>query len=283
MRTALDLPSQPSEGRAPEPVPSRAGVDLDVVIPVHNEQATLERSVRRLHSFLATDLHCTSRIVVADNASTDGTQAITAALVDELADVTSLRLECKGRGRALRAAWSASDATVVSYMDADLSTGLHCLAPLVAPLLSGHADVAIGTRLAPDATVTRGLKRELISRSYNHLLRVTLRAGFSDAQCGFKAVRRHVLDELLADTRDQGWFFDTELLVGAERHGLRIHELPVDWVDDSDSSVAIVPTALADLRGVARLVRDGHGRGRSGVGARAAASIMQTGSAEPRR
>jgi glycosyltransferase involved in cell wall biosynthesis len=283
MRTALDSPAQPSERRAAAPASSRAAVDLDVVIPVHNEQETLERSVRRLHGFLATELHCTSRIVVADNASTDGTQAITRALVDELAPVTSLRLECKGRGRALRAAWSASDASVVSYMDADLSTDLHCLPALVGPLLSGHAEVAIGTRLAPGANVTRGLKRELISRTYNHLLRVALRAGFSDAQCGFKAVRRDVLDELLADTRDQGWFFDTELLVGAERHGLRIHEVPVDWVDDSDSSVAIVSTALADLRGVARLVRDDHGRARSEVGPRAAGSIAQTGSAEPRR
>jgi glycosyltransferase involved in cell wall biosynthesis len=269
MSTLLDSPDERSERRETEPVtaPSGTGTDLDIVIPVHDEQATLERSIRRLHTFMSSEMRCTWRIVVADNASADETPEITRALVDELAQVRSLRLEQKGRGRALRAAWSASDASVVSYMDADLSTDLHCLPALVSPLLSGLAEVAIGTRLAPGANVTRGVKRELISRSYNQLLRLTLRAGFSDAQCGFKAVRRDVLDELLADVRDQGWFFDTELLVGAQRRGLRIHEVPVDWVDDSDSSVAIVSTALGDLRGVVRLAAArGRGGGRRGEG-----------------
>jgi putative flippase GtrA len=142
-------------------------------------------------------------------------------------------------------------------MDADLSTDLRALLPLVAPLLSGHSDLAIGTRLARGARVVRGPKRELISRAYNRLLHVVLRARFSDAQCGFKAVRRDALDALLGDVRDEGWFFDTELLVLAQRRGLRIHEVPVDWIDDPDSRVAIVSTALADLRGVARLVADG--------------------------
>jgi glycosyltransferase involved in cell wall biosynthesis len=260
-----------------------AAVDLDIVIPVHNEQVTLERSIRRLHAFLSAETRFVWRIVIADNASTDETPEITRALVAELPNVASLRLLEKGRGRALRAVWSRSDASVVSYMDADLSTSLNCLPALVAPLLSGHAELAIGTRLLPAANVTRGLRRELISRSYNRLLRVVLHAGFSDAQCGFKAVRRDVLDELLADTRDQGWFFDTELLVGAERRGLRIHEVPVDWVDDSDSSVAIVSTALADLRGVARLLRDRNRCGGSDARPRAVGSIAQTGPAEPRR
>jgi glycosyltransferase involved in cell wall biosynthesis len=282
MRTSLDSPSEQSERRA-VPASHDGAADLDIVIPVHNEQVTLERSIRHLHAFLTAEARFTWRIVIADNASTDETPEIARALVAELPHVSWLRLLNKGRGRALRAAWSASDATVVSYMDADLSTGLHCLPPLVAPLLSGHAEVAIGTRLAAGANVTRGLKRELISRSYNRLLRVVLQVGFSDAQCGFKAVRRDVLDELLADTCDQGWFFDTELLVAAERRGLRIHEVPVEWVDDSDSSVAIVSTALADLRGVARLVRDPHAGPRSGVRSRGVGSFAQTGPAEPRR
>jgi glycosyltransferase involved in cell wall biosynthesis len=283
MRTSLDSPFEQSKRRRAVPLPNRAGADLDIVIPVHNEQVTLERSIRRLYAFLTANARFAWRIVIADNASTDETPEITRALVAALPQVASLRLLNKGRGRALRAAWSASDATVVSYMDADLSTNLQCLTPLVAPLLSGHADVAIGTRLVPEANVTRGLKRELISRSYNHLLRVVLHAGFSDAQCGFKAVRRDVLDELLADTRDQGWFFDTELLVAAERRGLRLHEVPVDWVDDSDSSVAIVSTALTDLRGVARLARDHQGGERSDPRPRAVRSIAHGGPAEPRR
>ncbi len=120
--------------------------------------------------------------------------------------------------------------------------------------MSGHSDLAIGTRLAHGSRVVRGPKRELISRSYNRLLRTVLRARFSDAQCGFKAVRRDVLDGLLDDVQDQGWFFDTELLVLAQRRGLRTHEVPVDWVDDPDSRVDIVRTALTDLKGVARLL-----------------------------
>src|SRR5205085_3186177 len=146
---------------------------------------------------------------------------------------------------------------VVCYMDADLSTDLRALLPLVAALLSGHSDVAIGTRLAHGARVVRGPKRELISRAYNRLLHTAVRARFSDAQCGFKAVRREALDALLRDVRDDGWFYDTELLVLAQRRGLRIHEVPVDWVDDPDSRVDIARTAWGDLRGVARLAASG--------------------------
>ena len=162
-------------------------------------------------------------------------------------------MDLPGRGRALRAIWSQSDAEVLAYMDVDLSTDLNALLPLVAPLLSGHSDLAIGTRLARGSRVIRGPKRELISRSYNLLLRTLMGARFSDAQCGFKAIRRDQARALLPLTQDTGWFFDTELLVLAERAGLRIHEIPVDWVDDLDSRVDIIATALADLRGMARL------------------------------
>jgi putative flippase GtrA len=227
--------------------------DVDVVIPVYNEQRGLDGSVRRLHRFLSIEFPFSWRIIIADNASTDATAFIAEGLVEELPGVKLVRLEAKGRGRALRAAWSASDARVVCYMDVDLSTDLNGLLPLVAPLLSGHSDLAIGTRLSKSSRVTRGAKREFISRSYNQLLRLALRARFSDAQCGFKAVRGDVLADLLADVRDQAWFFDTELLVLAQRRGLRIHEVPVDWIDDPDSSVQITSTALADLRGVARM------------------------------
>ncbi|MDX6665626.1 MAG: hypothetical protein QOG68_1832, partial [Solirubrobacteraceae bacterium] len=194
------------------------------------------------------------RIVLADNASTDATPQIAARLARELPSVAVRHLDAKGRGRALRAAWSESTARVVCYMDVDLSTDLRALLPLVAPLLSGHSDIAIGTRLANGSRVVRGPKRELISRAYNRILHATLRARFSDAQCGFKAVSARALAELLPEVRDDGWFFDTELLVLAQRHGMRIHEVPVDWVDDPDSRVALVRTAMTDLRGVARLM-----------------------------
>jgi glycosyltransferase involved in cell wall biosynthesis len=228
---------------------------LDVVVPVYNEQTALAASVRRLHRYLADSLPYSARITIADNASTDDTASIAAQLADELADVRVVRLEEKGRGRALRAVWSVSDALVLAYMDVDLSTDLAALQPLVAPLISGHSDLAIGTRLARSARVVRGPKREIISRCYNLILKSTLAAKFSDAQCGFKAIRADVAHALLPHVTDTGWFFDTELLVLAERAGLRIHEVPVDWVDDPDSRVDIVATATADLKGIARLLK----------------------------
>ncbi|MEU9733371.1 dolichyl-phosphate beta-glucosyltransferase [Streptomyces sp. NPDC048002] len=226
---------------------------LDLVVPVFNEEAGLERSVRRLHAHLRAGFPYPFRITVADNASTDATPRIAARLARELPGTRWLRLEEKGRGRALRAAWSQSPAPVLAYVDVDLSTELAALLPLVAPLISGHSDLAIGTRLAPGSRVVRGPKREFLSRGYNTLLRSTLAVGFSDAQCGFKAVRREVAERLMPLVRDEEWFFDTELLVIAERAGLRIHEVPVDWVDDPDSRVDVVATALADLRGIARI------------------------------
>jgi glycosyltransferase involved in cell wall biosynthesis len=226
---------------------------VDIVIPVYNEEGDLERSVRRLHDFLHRDFPWSARITIVDNASQDGTMEIARRLSTELADVEALHLDEKGRGRALRAAWSTSDAAVVAYMDVDLSTDLPALLPLVAPLLSGHSDIAIGSRLLPGSRVRRGLKREVISRGYNLLLRTTLRTRFRDAQCGFKALRADAARRLLPEVEDQGFFFDTELLVLAMRAGMRIHEVAVDWTDDPDSRVDLVATALADLRGIARL------------------------------
>jgi glycosyltransferase involved in cell wall biosynthesis len=233
--------------------PPRAGARVDIVIPVYNEQEVLEESIRRLHAYCDANLKYDWRIVIADNASTDATLGVARELADALERTTVLHLKRKGRGRALRAAWSASDADVLCYMDVDLSTDLRALPPLIAALVSGHSEVAIGTRLASGSRVVRGRKRELISRSYNRLLRVTLRARFSDAQCGFKAIRADAARRLLPQITDEGWFFDTELLVCAQREGMRIHEVAVDWIDDSDSRVDIVSTALGDLRGVVRM------------------------------
>ena len=228
---------------------------VEIVIPVHNEQIALAASVERLHDYLLDRFPLPWLVTIVDNASTDDTWGEACALAHRFNGVQALRLPDKGRGRALRAAWTQSPAPVVAYMDVDLSTGLEALLPLVAPLLSGHSDIAIGTRLAPSSRVARGPKREAISRTYNLILRTALRSGFSDAQCGFKAARADVARALLPLVEDEGWFFDTELLVLAEHNGLRIHEVPVDWVDDPDSRVDIVRTATDDLRGVGRMMR----------------------------
>lgn len=226
---------------------------IDIVIPVYNEERDLGPSVRRLHDYLGSDFPFPAVITIADNASRDGTLAVAQGLANELTRVRVVHLDKKGRGRALRAAWLQSDAKVVAYMDVDLSTDLKALLPLVAPLLSGHSDIAIGSRLARGARVKRGPKREIISRCYMLVLRLALGAGFTDAQCGFKAMRTAVAKQLLPLVKDEAWFFDTELLILAQRAGLRVHEVPVDWTDDPDSRVAILRTAMEDLRGVVRL------------------------------
>jgi glycosyltransferase involved in cell wall biosynthesis len=229
---------------------------IDIAIPVYNEEYDLETSVRTLHAFLAAHVTHATRITIVDNASTDGTRGIGTRLALDVDGVRFVRLEEKGRGRALRAAWLGSDAEIVAYMDVDLSTNLAALGPLLEPVVRGHADITIGSRLTAGSRVTRGLKRECISRGYNLLLRMVLHARYRDAQCGFKAVRAEVARELVPMIRDQGWFFDTELLTLAERSGIHILEVPVTWIEDRDSRVHIASTVLTDLRGVARMVRD---------------------------
>ena len=227
---------------------------LDLVVPVYNEEDALAPSIRRLTEHLA-GMPFSWRVSIVDNASTDRTSEVAAELADELDGVRLLRLDEKGRGRALRAAWTQSDADVVAYTDVDLSTDLAALEPLVSAVVSGEGDIAIGSRLAAGSRVTRGPKRELVSRSYNSIIQAVTRAGFSDAQCGFKALRADVARSLLPEVENENWFFDTELLLLAEHHGLRIAEVPVEWVDDPTSTVDIRQTALEDLRGLARLTR----------------------------
>ncbi len=250
-----DAATLPNSSLPAERTPPSSGPDVEFTVPVYNEERTLESNIRRLHSFLADHLPFTFEITVIDNASVDQTWVIAGQLEQQVPGVRALRLEEKGRGLALRSVWPTSRARVVAYMDVDLSTDLAAVLPLVGPLLSGHCDMAIGSRLTPSSHVKRGWKREAISRCYNLILRTALHVRFSDAQCGFKAMRTDVARELVPLVLDGSWFFDTELLVIAERAGLRIHEVPVDWVDDPDSRVKIVPTALADLRGVIRMRR----------------------------
>jgi glycosyltransferase involved in cell wall biosynthesis len=229
---------------------------LDIAIPVYNEERVLERSVFQLQNHLRARIPFATRITIVDNASEDATRLIGMRLANALDGVRFIHLPEKGRGRALRSAWTSSDARVVAYMDVDLSTRLDALTTLIAPILSGSCDIAIGSRLAAGARVVRSPRREVISRAYNLVLRALLHTRFRDAQCGFKAMRAQVAHQLVPVVRDQGWFFDTELLVVAQRAGMRIQEVPVEWVEDPDSRVDIPRTALADLRGVLRLLRE---------------------------
>jgi glycosyltransferase involved in cell wall biosynthesis len=227
---------------------------VDIVVPVFNEARTLAHSIRTLVEFLSRTCVDDWRVVIADNASTDGTPVIAADLAVRHSRLRSLRIEDKGRGRALRTAWGASDAEVHAYMDADLSTELPALLRLLERVREGY-DIAIGSRHQPGAVLVRGFVRDALSRGYNRLLRGAFGTSISDAQCGFKAVSHRVVTDLLPFVESHGFFFDTELLLLAERAGYRIAEVPVRWVEHRDSSVRIVPTILEYLAEVRRVRR----------------------------
>ena len=242
-----------------------ARASVDVVIPVLNEAHVLEGSVETLRSFLGEHLPHRWRVVIVENGSTDGTGRIASGLAARYPDVAAFNLAQRGRGRALRQAWLASDADVVCYMDVDLSTELSFLVPLVGAIAGEGYDIAAGSRLLPGSKVRRSFKRELISHAYNWFLRRALGVRFSDAQCGFKALSRAAVKRIVPQVQDDSWFFDTELLVLAERQGLRIKDIAVVWNEDDDSRVKIIPTAWDDIKGVLRLRRKlgraGGGRG----------------------
>jgi glycosyltransferase involved in cell wall biosynthesis len=229
---------------------------VDITLPVYNEERALEPAVGRLFAHVNGDFPYSTRITIADNASTDGTAAQALKLAVELPGIRLVRLNRKGKGRAVAVSWLTSDAPVVAYMDVDLSTDLSALLPLVAPIISGHSDVSIGSRLAPGARVVRSARRELLSRGYNALLRLALGIRVKDSQCGFKAMRADIARKLVPGVQNRSWFFDTELVVQAERAGLRVYELPVEWVEDADSRVDLMATSLENLQGVWRLATD---------------------------
>ncbi|MDO4915176.1 glycosyltransferase [Corynebacterium sp.] len=229
---------------------------VEIVIPVYNEATSLPTSIPHLVESLSSLVPFTTMVTIADNASIDNTWIVAGELERQLPSVRRVHLDQKGRGRMLKKVWLESECDVVAYMDVDLSTDLHALLPLLAPLVSDHSDIAIGSRLARSANVVRGSKREFISRTYNHMLRLMMSAHFSDAQCGFKAMRTDVARAILPHVEDPNWFFDTEVLLLAEKAGYRIHEVPVDWTDDPDSRVNVVETALQDLRGMWRVRRN---------------------------
>jgi glycosyltransferase involved in cell wall biosynthesis len=228
---------------------------VDIAIPVHNEERTLDAGVRTLHAHLASEPAFRWHITIVNNASEDATSLVGRRLAHDLEGVRFLYIDEKGRGGALRTAWTVSDADVVAYTDVDLSTGLAALVPMIESIVTGEADIAIGSRLIPGADVKGSLGRECLSRGYNLLLHAALQTRFRDAQCGFKALRAQVARQLLPMVRDQGWFFDTELLVLAQRAGMRIREVPVAWIEDPDSRVDIPRTVMTDLRDVVRMRR----------------------------
>lgn len=234
--------------------PPKQPATVDIVIPVLNEAHVLKRSIGALHTFLkSSEFPYNWQIVIVDNGSTDGTIRKAEELSSEYPEVQSLHLTQRGRGRALRHAWLQSRAEIVAYMDVDLSTDLKHLRPLIDSIATGGHDVATGSRLQATSETTRSAKREFISRVYNLMVKAILFTGFSDAQCGFKALSRRAVEHIIPQVEDQSWFFDTELLVLAERQGYRIADIPIRWVEDDDSRVKIFKTGWEDIKGLTRL------------------------------
>ena len=231
---------------------------VDVVVPVYNEERALPENIPKLRDFLASDAFPYDwRIVIADNASTDGTQEAGKQLEKRFkGEVVYVRIEQKGRGRALKKTWGESPQDIVSYMDVDLSTGLDALPPLVRSIAEEGYHVGNGSRLLPGAKVSRSLKRRILTRGYLALIKTLFRVRFSDAQCGFKAMRSDLARKLIPHIENNNWFFDTEALILAEMAGYRIKDVPVSWVEDLDTRVDVPKTVTEDVKGLLRMWRE---------------------------
>ncbi len=227
---------------------------VNIVLPVYNEAVELSQSVRTLVAFLSKHMvDFEWRITIADNASTDKTPEISKALTQEFSQVSVLKLSVKGRGHAVKHAWQKGTDDYVAYMDIDLSSDLKHFPPMVHALQRGY-DLAIGSRNARGARVYgRSLLRTITSKLYIFLIKCFFWVNFTDAQCGFKVVTRKVVEDLIPIVRDNEWFFDTELLILAEKTGRRIYEEPVTWIDNPGSTVRVLKTAMGDLKGLWRL------------------------------
>lgn len=233
---------------------NNAKLSVNIVLPVYNEGVELTQSVMTLAGFLSKHLSDFSwHITIADNASTDDTLQKAKALSAKNPRISYVHLSQKGRGRAVKYVWTHCREDIVSYMDIDLSTDLKHFPQLLRSLERGY-DIAIGSRNTRGARVYgRGLLRTITSKGYITLIKLFFMVHFTDAQCGFKAVTRKVVNELIPKIKDDEWFFDTELLLIGEKTGLRIYEEPVTWIDNPGSTVRVMKTALGDLTGLWRL------------------------------
>jgi len=222
-----------------------SGMTFDVTIPVLNEAETLDRQVRILYDFLKHHFPQDGqwRIVIADNGSTDDTRPIAEKLCYELPEVQLVRVPEKGVGLALKTSWTQSDAEMVGYMDLDLATDLQHFIQAYNALATEGFDLVYGTRLHRKSRVIgRTVKREITSRIFNLLLKTYLGTRFSDGMCGFKWLRRDLVQPLMdGGAVSNGWFFSTELLTVAEWKGVKMCELPVKWTDDTTGSKVNIP------------------------------------------
>jgi len=230
---------------------------VQITIPVYNEEKELETNALALFNFCEKSLKKYDWVItIADNASNDNTPVIGMKLAKEYPGIDYFRLDKKGRGRAVKHVWSRSGSDYCVYMDVDLSTDLVHLPNVIKALENGY-DIAIGSRLAKGAMVEgRTMLREVISRGLNFFfIRLFFDTKFTDAQCGFKAVSKKVVDQLIPKIVDNDWFFDGELLIVAEKSGYKIYEEPIHWVDNPGSTVRLYSTIMGDFKTMIRLLK----------------------------
>jgi len=218
------------------------GVEVSVVLPAYNEADTIEETVTITLDSLAAFLPAGSfEVIVAEDGCADRTPEIATRMAETDDRVRHVHSDERlGRGGALERAFRAADGETLVYFDTDLATDMKHLEELVERVRSGDADVATGSRWVPGREADRPAKRGIPSRGFNGLVRVVLRSDLLDHQCGFKAFDREALFAILDDVEDDHWFWDTEVLVRAQRAGYRVEEFPVEWTPKGDSKVDLV-------------------------------------------
>jgi len=217
--------------------PSKTAATLSVVLPAYNEVNRLEVAVAKISQALKEDEY-PYEIIIAEDGSTDGTAEKAEELAQKNSCVKHIHREKRlGRGTALSNAFRQCNGEVFVYMDLDLSTDLKSLKPLVDAIIIEGYDFSTGSRMLPESRVERTLGRSISSKSYNFLVRHMLDSKVKDHQCGFKALRKEAVLSLLNEVEATHWFWDTEILVRAHRHGFKIKEIPVNWTSGEDTKV----------------------------------------------
>ena len=228
---------------------------LLITIPCYNEEIVLEKTVFSVTQYAQEHLGQHDwNLLILDNASKDSTLEIARKLKSHHPKIVVDQVNNPGRGRALRESWGRhKDYDIYSYMDADLATDIKDLAFIISKVAEG-TDIVVGSRYIPYANVKRNLLRRILSSIYNLLLRLILKVEFRDAQCGFKAMSKKVVHGVVPKTLDDGWFWDTELMIIASHSGHTLLEVPVTWREVRDelrrSTVTVRSEVMRNLRNI---------------------------------
>jgi uncharacterized protein (TIRG00374 family) len=217
-------------------------VEVSVVLPAYNEEATIEHTIQTTLDTLASFLpEGAYEVLVAEDGCDDHTPDIAARIAGEDRHVRHVHSDVRlGRGGALERAFRLSSGDTLVYFDTDLATDMSHIEELIESVRSDEYDIATGSRWVSGSVVDRPIKRSVPSRGFNTLVRQLLGSGVRDHQCGFKAFDRATLFALLDNVEDDHWFWDTEVLVRAQQQGYRVKEFPVEWTAKEETKVDLI-------------------------------------------